>query len=219
MDTDSFQKSGESRWLAGVDGELSFFDEAGFEGHGDAVDAAVDFVVSVDEADVFTFGTAFEDLGGAAEFEVFDEHDVITIGEFGAVSVFDDAGGFGFGVLGPLMTAGGAFPFGGMAQHIIEGANRAGGSGHRRERRSGIAENGMDKLGRQLLRRKIRKCHGRNTKCYFGCSRFHSTDHWFDFSFPLNYRAWTSCLLGGAMARNVISSKVQTRSTRSKCWS
>lgn len=41
-----------------------FFDELGFELHGaDAGDFAVDVVISIDESDVFDFGSAFDDEG------------------------------------------------------------------------------------------------------------------------------------------------------------
>ena len=48
----------------GSDFGSGFFDELGFELHGAyAGDFAVDVVISIDESDVFDFGSAFDDEG------------------------------------------------------------------------------------------------------------------------------------------------------------
>src|SRR5690606_20606030 len=70
-----------------------FFDETGFEHVGNPVDFAVDFVIAIDDSDALGSGTGFENLG-AAEFEIFDYGNSVSVDEEVAVSIFDDAGGF-----------------------------------------------------------------------------------------------------------------------------
>jgi hypothetical protein len=71
-------------------------------------------MIAVDESDVLGLGTGFQNLC-SAEFQVFDDGDAVPVGEHVAMGVFYDAGGFGSGFLGPLVSAGGAFPVVGMA--------------------------------------------------------------------------------------------------------
>ena len=63
----------------------------GFEADLRAVDFAVDLVIAVDEPDVLGLGAALERTGTATQLKVFDEHDGITIGKYGAVGILDDA--------------------------------------------------------------------------------------------------------------------------------
>ena len=87
-----------------------------------AVDFAIDLVVAVDEADILGLGATFQRAGAAAQFEVFDEDDGVAVGQDGPVGVLDDARAVGgrsalpefFSSLFPFMSAGRAFPEGGM---------------------------------------------------------------------------------------------------------
>ena len=75
------------------------------------VDFAIDIVIAVDEADVFDFGTDFDNRGRSLDFEVFNDGDGIAVVQYIAVSIFNDKGigalfsGFAFG---PFVGAFGA---------------------------------------------------------------------------------------------------------------
>ena len=86
-------------------------------------------MVAVHKADVFGLCTGFEHLG-AVQFQILDDGDAVTVDEDVAVSVFYDTGGFGRFVLGPVVSARGAFPVVGVAEDIVESAGWAGGFGH-----------------------------------------------------------------------------------------
>lgn len=88
-------------------------------------------MVAVDEFDALGLGAAFDDLGGAFEFQVLDEGNDVAIGEDGAVGVLDDAGGGGLGFAGPFVSAGHAFPMVGVVEDIGHFTGRADGFVHR----------------------------------------------------------------------------------------
>lgn len=69
----------------------------------------------------------------AFEGEVFYENDAVTVRERISVGVFDDRGGFGFGLTGPFVATGHAFPFFGMLQHIVHFTFGTDHDAHRRE--------------------------------------------------------------------------------------
>lgn len=105
-----------------------FLDELGFEGDGDAVHFAGNFVVAVLEADAVRFGASLENLGTALEFEVFDHLHDVTFCEEVAVSVFDDAGILSFDLFSrfwPFVTTCHAFVFFAVFDDVVDGADRA----------------------------------------------------------------------------------------------
>lgn len=55
----------------------------------------------------------------AFEGEIFYKNDAVAVREGISVGVFNDRGSFGFGLAGPFVAAGHAFPFFGMLQHIV----------------------------------------------------------------------------------------------------
>lgn len=59
---------------------LAFFDEAGFEGETYAVYFAVDLMVAGNQANVFGFGTMFQNLRGATQLQILDEGDRVAFG-------------------------------------------------------------------------------------------------------------------------------------------
>ena len=71
-----------------------------------------------------------EDLRAAAELKVFDQGNGVAIGECVAMSIFYYADGLGRLLLGPFMSARGAFPVVGMGKHIFKSAGRTGGIRH-----------------------------------------------------------------------------------------
>ncbi len=87
-------------------------------------------MVAVHEADGLRFTSAFEDLGGTFEREVFDECDAIAVRKHVAVGILDDAGFLGFFRLFPLVAAGHAFPAFDVFQNIVHLAHRAGRFAH-----------------------------------------------------------------------------------------
>ena len=104
--------------------------ETGFQRHRAAIDLAGDLVITGLQADVFGLGPLFQHLGAAAQFEILDQGDRVSVGEGIAVSVFDHALGFRRSFSGPFMAAGRAFPVMGMTEHVVECTRRAGWIGH-----------------------------------------------------------------------------------------
>jgi len=91
-------------------------------------------VVAFDEFDGLGLGAALEDLGGALERQILDQHDDVAIGEDIAVGIADNAGANGsIGFRGPFpfMAAGHAFPEGRMLHDLSHLALGTGGTIHR----------------------------------------------------------------------------------------
>ena len=111
---------------------LGLFDEASLEADCDTIHLAGDLVIPVHEFDRLRLRSPLED-GGAAEFEILDEHDAITVGKHGAMRILHDAGSLrNFLLCGfrPLKAAGDALPFLGVSDHLLHRALGTGGVGH-----------------------------------------------------------------------------------------
>ena len=107
-------------------------DEAGLESDRNAIDAAGDFMVTIDELDRLRFGAALEHLR-AAQLEVLRQHHAVAIGEDIAMRVPHHPRSirrFRRLLARPLMPARHAFPFRGKFQHVRHLTHRAGRVGH-----------------------------------------------------------------------------------------
>jgi hypothetical protein len=110
-------------------GPLRLLHEAGFQADGHGVHLAINLMVTIHQADGFGLRTAFEHLVAAAQFQILDQDNAITVREYVAVGVLHDAWRIrcvrpGFARL--FMTTGGAFPFVREFQNFGHLAHRAG---------------------------------------------------------------------------------------------
>ena len=67
---------------------LPFFHEDRLQGHGtEAINPAVNIMITTGQHDVFYFGTGLDGLGGTLHRQVFDQHHGITILQYIAVGI------------------------------------------------------------------------------------------------------------------------------------
>jgi hypothetical protein len=115
-------------------------------------------VVAIHEADAFGLGAAFENLVPAAEFQIFDEDDLIAVRKHIAVGILNDTRS-GCGLLlrfaVPFVTTGDTFKIVSVFQNIFHRAHRAGGFTHKEDR---VSERSARHNAHFLIYKTIRMC-------------------------------------------------------------